>query len=67
MLIIPFRHVSSFFDATREEQDAILDLIPDVKEHLDTRSHPTGYNIGVNVGEAAGQAIVHEHFPVIPR
>ena len=67
MLIIPFRHVSSFFDTTREEQAAILDLILDLKEHLDTRHHPTGYNIGVNVGEAAGQAIMHVHFHMIPR
>jgi diadenosine tetraphosphate (Ap4A) HIT family hydrolase len=67
MLIIPFRHVSSFFDTTREEQDAILDLILGVKEILDTRYHPSGYNIGVNVGQAAGQAIMHVHFHLIPR
>jgi diadenosine tetraphosphate (Ap4A) HIT family hydrolase len=67
MLIIPFRHVSSFFDTTREEQDAILDLILGVRETLDTRYHPSGFNIGVNVGQAAGQAIMHVHFHLIPR
>jgi diadenosine tetraphosphate (Ap4A) HIT family hydrolase len=67
MLIIPFRHVSSFFDVTREEQAAILALVHGLKEHLDTRYHPTGYNIGVNVGEAAGQTIMHVHFHLIPR
>jgi diadenosine tetraphosphate (Ap4A) HIT family hydrolase len=67
MLVIPYRHVPVFFDTTREEQDAILDLILVTKEHLNTRYHPSGYNIGVNVGVAAGQAIMHVHFHIIPR
>lgn len=44
-----------------------MDLIPGVKEILDNRYHPSGYNIGVNVGQAAGQAIMHVHFHLIPR
>jgi diadenosine tetraphosphate (Ap4A) HIT family hydrolase len=29
--------------------------------------HPDGYNLGVNVGEVAGQTIAHAHLHLIPR
>jgi len=67
LLAIPFRHVPSFFDATREERSALLDLIVEAKARIDTRHHPDGYNIGVNVGRPAGQAVMHLHFHIIPR
>jgi diadenosine tetraphosphate (Ap4A) HIT family hydrolase len=66
-LIIPFRHVVSFFDTTPGEQAAIIELILKARHILDERYHPDGYNIGVNIGEAAGQVIMHLHFHVIPR
>ena len=34
---------------------------------LDEQIHPDGYNVGVNVGEAAGQTVMHLHVHVIPR
>ncbi len=67
ILIIPFRHFASYFDATREEKFAILELIDRAKEFLDREFKPDGYNIGVNVGKAAGQTIMHLHIHVIPR
>lgn len=42
-------------------------LADDVKHILDERFHPDGYNIGVNIGEAAGQSIFHVHLHLIPR
>jgi diadenosine tetraphosphate (Ap4A) HIT family hydrolase len=66
-LLIPFRHVADFFQTTPEEQRAILALSLVVKEELDRRYHPDGYNLGVNVGLAAGQAVLHVHFHLIPR
>lgn len=66
-LIIPRRHVPTWFDATPAEQQAILALITQVKEHLDASHHPDAYNIGINSGEAAGQTIPHLHVHVIPR
>ena len=47
--------------------DAITRLIIEVKDKLDQQFHPDGYNIGVNVGSAAGQTIFHLHVHVIPR
>lgn len=66
-LIIPKRHVASFFDLTKEEQSDMLKLADEVKLIVDARYHPDGYNLGVNVGEAAGQSVFHVHMHLIPR
>jgi diadenosine tetraphosphate (Ap4A) HIT family hydrolase len=67
VLIIPRRHVSSWFDLTEEEHAAAVDLLIKTKKYLDSEYSPDGYNIGVNCGEAAGQSIMHAHLHVIPR
>ena len=66
-LIIPKRHVSSFFDLSQEERQDLLNLADSVKQIVEERYHPDGYNIGINVGEAAGQSIFHVHMHLIPR
>ncbi|MBR6054596.1 MAG: HIT family protein [Bacteroidales bacterium] len=66
-LIIPRRHVASFFELTKEEKQDLLCLLDKVKCIIDEKYHPDGYNVGVNVGEAAGQSIVHVHLHLIPR
>ena len=67
VLIVPKRHAVSLFEATQEELASVGKLLIKVKELLDERFHPAGYNIGVNVGEVAGQTIFHWHVHVIPR
>ena len=67
VLIIPKRHVPDYFGATNEEVVAIHELVHEVKEQLDQRYNPDGYNIGVNVGLAGGQTVFHLHVHVIPR
>lgn len=67
ILIVPFRHVSDFFDLTDEERDAIFKLVVESKVLLDKEHTPDGYNIGINVGESAGQTVWHVHVHVIPR
>ena len=66
-LIIPKRHVASYFDLTVQEREAMTQMMLDVKLKLDYRFHPDGYNIGINVGEYAGQSIFHCHMHLIPR
>ncbi len=66
-LIIPRRHVASFFELTPDEVAACMALIKQEKTHLDEEFSPDGYNIGVNVGPAAGQSIFHVHIHIIPR
>lgn len=45
----------------------MLNLADDVKRIVDVKYHPDGYNIGINVGAAAGQSIFHVHMHLIPR
>ena len=66
-LIVPKRHVETFFDATPAELCAINELIFKVKNLIQQELNPDGYNIGVNVGEAGGQSIFHFHYHFIPR
>ncbi|MCP3168761.1 DEAD/DEAH box helicase family protein [Myxococcus qinghaiensis] len=66
-LVIPRRPVATWFDATAEEQRALFSLVDEVKRGLDAELKPDGYNLGVNVGAAAGQTVFHLHVHVIPR
>jgi len=66
-LIIPRRHVASFFDTTEEERQAMLKLLDEMKAILDREHKPDGYNIGINNGPAAGQTVMHLHMHLIPR
>ena len=66
-VVIPRRHVSSFFNLTPEEMAACMGLIKEEKELIDREFNPDGYNIGVNIGPAAGQSIFHVHIHIIPR
>jgi len=66
-LVIPVRHVESFFDATPSEREAMLALLDTAKHQLQAEFGPAGYNIGINDGAAAGQTIGHLHLHLIPR
>jgi superfamily II DNA or RNA helicase/diadenosine tetraphosphate (Ap4A) HIT family hydrolase/HKD family nuclease/SOS-response transcriptional repressor LexA len=66
-LVIPRRPVATWFEASPEEQRCLFELVDAVKRGLDAELKPQGYNIGINVGEAAGQTVFHLHVHVIPR
>lgn len=66
-LIVPNRHVSSYFDLTDHEREAMNVMLQYVKRVVDECFHPDGYNIGINVGQAAGQSVYHCHMHLIPR
>ena len=67
-LIIPYRHVASWVDATEDEKAELFQAISLVIESIEgASSSPGGYNIGLNLGFAAGQTIDHLHLHVIPR
>jgi diadenosine tetraphosphate (Ap4A) HIT family hydrolase len=67
VIVIPRRHVAGFFDMTPEEQNAVLTLLNETRLRIQKEFSPDGYNIGVNVGEAAGQSRMHVHACLIPR
>ena len=66
-LVIPRRHVASYFDATPLEREAMLALLDAAMQQLQDEFGPAGYNIGINDGAAAGQTIGHLHMHLIPR
>jgi diadenosine tetraphosphate (Ap4A) HIT family hydrolase len=67
VLVVPFRHVANFFELTEAERKAAFELVWQAQAKLDRDLHPEGYNVGVNVGPAAGQTVMHVHIHLIPR
>lgn len=67
VLIIPRRHCATWFDATPEEIAELSSAVNPVRKLILERHKPDGFNIGVNVGTAAGQTVDHLHVHVIPR
>jgi diadenosine tetraphosphate (Ap4A) HIT family hydrolase len=67
-LVIPRRHARDYFDLTSDELLACDALLREARQLLIARD-PTveGFNIGLNVGEIAGQTVFHCHFHLIPR
>jgi diadenosine tetraphosphate (Ap4A) HIT family hydrolase len=66
-LLIPRRHVATWFDASLEEKAELLAAVDAARAAIERTNSPDGYNIGVNVGAAAGQTVFHLHVHVIPR
>ncbi len=67
-LIVPKRHVETYFELTSEEIQACNELILKIKEKiLKQDSSVKGFNIGTNAGKIAGQSIMHCHIHLIPR
>ena len=67
-LIMPKRHVETYFELTYQEIQACNELILKTKEKiLKQDSSVKGFNIGTNAGKVAGQSILHCHIHLIPR
>jgi diadenosine tetraphosphate (Ap4A) HIT family hydrolase len=67
LLILPRRHVADWFETTPAERQAIWTLADDARGLLTRQYAPDGFNLGINVGEVAGQTIFHVHLHLIPR
>ena len=65
--VIPKRHVKDWWETTTEERIAMFNLLDEAKKMIDNKYNPDGYNIGMNLGKAAGQSIMHLHIHLIPR
>ena len=67
-LVIPKRHVVSYFECSQDEYDQIPIILNTQKTELKlTDDSITGFNIGMNIGEDAGQTVFHFHIHIIPR
>jgi len=67
VIVVPKRHVADFFEMSREEQVAVIDLLREARTLIHAKHSPDGYNIGANIGQAAGQSRMHVHVHLIPR
>lgn len=66
-VIIPKSQVGSPFELSQKEWVDSKSLMLEVKAYIDQKYSPDGYNIGWNVGKAAGQEVAHAHMHIIPR
>lgn len=67
-LIIPKRHVSDYFDLGQAELNGCSDMLTKCKEFIMQQDESvSGFNVGVNIGETAGQTVMHCHIHLIPR
>jgi diadenosine tetraphosphate (Ap4A) HIT family hydrolase len=67
MLLIPRRHVADWFETTADERVHLMTLADEARAVLIQERRPDGFNLGVNVGMAAGQTVFHVHLHLIPR
>jgi diadenosine tetraphosphate (Ap4A) HIT family hydrolase len=66
-LIIPVRHISSFFEANEVEKLSLMNVLEMAKHRIEQTHNPQGFNIGINDGAVAGQTIPHLHIHLVPR
>jgi diadenosine tetraphosphate (Ap4A) HIT family hydrolase len=67
VLIVPKRHISNYFELPQKEQSACWLMANKVQEILNREFQPDGFNVGMNINKAAGQAMNHATIHVIPR
>jgi diadenosine tetraphosphate (Ap4A) HIT family hydrolase len=67
VIVVPRRHVADFFQMSASEHEAVNQLLRKAHAYITERFSPDGFNIGVNVGKAAGQNRTHVHVHLIPR
>jgi ATP adenylyltransferase len=68
IMVVPMAHQPSIVDLDDETMHEIVGLISQSMQVVSQVYHPEGYNIGVNIGAAAGAGVVeHVHVHIVPR
>jgi ATP adenylyltransferase len=68
ILVIPRRHAPSYFELGRPEVNACNLLLEEAKARIENEDRSvSGFNIGINAGQSAGQTVFHCHIHLIPR
>jgi ATP adenylyltransferase len=68
LLIVPYEHVGELDAAAKQTTDELMDLTKRCETALRAAYQPAGFNIGMNLGKAAGAGIVdHIHIHILPR
>jgi ATP adenylyltransferase len=68
LLVAPRRHAASLHDLDSDELLETMETLRRMVRLLDELMRPAGYNIGLNLGEAAGAGLPgHLHWHIVPR
>ncbi|GAB4465004.1 MAG: HIT domain-containing protein [Armatimonadaceae bacterium] len=68
LMVVPYRHISTPTEMTPDEASEMMATAAQMTTILSDVYRPDGYNIGINVGSAAGAGIAaHLHLHVVPR
>jgi ATP adenylyltransferase len=68
VMVLPYEHTADLVALDPEAAQELMDMTRAAVDALRRSMHPTGYNIGMNLGEAAGAGIAdHLHMHVVPR
>ena len=68
LLVAPWRHVAHLEELVGEEMTQIMQWLTITTQVLKKIMHPDGFNVGLNLGSAAGAGVEgHLHFHVVPR
>jgi ATP adenylyltransferase len=68
LMIVPYDHLPSLHELDPETRSEIIELADRAVCVLQEAYHPQGFNLGINLGEAAGAGITeHVHLHVVPR
>jgi len=67
-MVAPKRHAATLQEMTSRERLELMDMTTLATRLLDKVAHPEGYNIGINLGKAAGAGLKdHVHIHIVPR
>lgn len=66
-VIIPLRHVASFFEVTDKERKSLMSLLEQARNELQLRYQPAGFHVGFIDGEVFQEKVEHLHIHIIPR
>ena len=68
VMVLPYEHTADLVALPTEVAQELMDMTRSAVDALGRSMHPTGYNIGMNLGEVAGAGIAdHLHMHVVPR
>ena len=68
LLIVPYEHTADLDTAAKQTTDELMDLAKRCQTALRETYHPQGFNLGMNLGQAAGAGVAgHIHLHIMPR
>jgi ATP adenylyltransferase len=68
LMVVPYQHTPALTELTKETQTEMMEIANRCVQVLKEEYHPQGFNVGINIGEAAGAGITeHIHMHIVPR